>query len=208
METKPSTANAVWIALTTLQKENPDKDAFHTKEIAKKIKDLDIQSASDVTVMIHISSHCRANKPAQPDTHRKIFRVRQGWYRLYVDGDPYHPQRKNGQVAPLPEMIPKKFRYLIDWYNNKFTPKMKKESRESNNMVIELIDDRSKIDEGDIFFVEIQKDNLTRIPNQVLDSFGIAEGDHIAFIVGDNGKITLRGAVAKFEIKDLLGRIA
>jgi len=202
METKPSTANAVWIALVTLQKENPDMDAFHTKEIAKKIKDLDIQSASDATVMIHISSHCRANKPAQPDTHRKIFRVRQGWYRLYVDGDPYHPQRKNGQVSPLPEMIPKKFRYLIDWYNKEFTPKMKKESREINKGLVELFsNDRSKIDERDIFFVEIQKDNLTRIPNQVFDSLGIEEGDHIAFLVGDNGKITLKKAVAKFEIK-------
>ena len=102
MESKPSTANAVWIALATLHKENPDRDAFQVKEIASKIKELDIQNASDVTVSTHISSHCVADKPAQPDTHRKIHRLRQGWYRLFVQSDPFHVTRMKGQTVTLP----------------------------------------------------------------------------------------------------------
>ena len=196
MEFKPSTPNAVWIALATLHKENTHSDAFQAKEIANKIKELDIQSASDATVSTHISSHCVANKPAQPDTHRKMIRMRQGWYRLFVEGEPYDDTRKNGQIVPLPEMIPEKFHNLIKWYHNDY---VKREHEKAESKFTTSMRFFPKSIEEDIEFASINTNNTIQIPDKIIKTLKIKSGDHIAFIqMGD--EIILKKAKVRLEV--------
>ena len=91
-----STSIAVWIATAVLHNENKEKDAFPVRKIFQKVRDLKLSQTADVTVLAHISTHCVANTKAWPNTHRKLFRVSTGWYRLYKPGDDFHPSRKNG----------------------------------------------------------------------------------------------------------------
>lgn len=200
MEFKPSTPNAVWIALATLHKENPTKEAFQAKEIANKIKELDIQSASDATVTTHISSHCVANKPAQPDTHRKLVRVRQGWYRLFVKDDPYDESRRKGQIVPLSEMIPDRFHNLIDWYRTDY---VNREHQNEESPVgypsPKTYEETTDYDEEDIEFASINSDKTIQIPDKIMRMLQIKSGDHLAFIQSE-GTVILKKAKVRLEV--------
>jgi hypothetical protein len=197
MEFKPTTPNAVWIALATLHKENPEKSSFQAKIIASKIKELDIQGASDATVSTHISSHCVANKPAQPDMHRKLIRIRQGWYRLFVDGDDFDESRSKGQIVPLHEMIPKMFHYLIDWYNDEYVNMPQLPAKISD--IDYQIESKTLDENSEPIFSQITQDNSLQIPNEIMKSLNAKSGDHIAFIKnGDT--VILKKAKVKLEI--------
>jgi len=196
MEFKPSTPNAVWIALATLHKENTHRDAFQAKEIANKIKELDIQSASDGTVSTHISSHCVANKPAQPDTHRKIVRVRQGWYRLFVEGDYYDDARKKGQILPLPEMMPKKFHNLLDWYHNDYVNQEHEKPESLLDASFKILYSKENVKEPE--FTQVNN-NTIQIPKKIVTKLNLKSGDHLAFIpMGD--EIILKKAKVRLEV--------
>jgi len=186
---KPTTANAVWIATALLHNENKDSDAFKANEIFQKVKDLELLGAADETLKIHISSHCVASGKASPDTHRKLVRVRTGWYRLFRIGDSYHPTRENGRVTPLAEEIPTEYRRLLDWYNNEYCKVMTVPSH--------TIHEETLIQPP---FSRIDKDGTIKIPNHVLDKMNLQEGDYIAFIDGLNGEIILRKARVQVEV--------
>ena len=200
MEFKPTTPNAVWVALATLHKENPQKEAFQAKEIASKIKELDIQSASDVTVSTHISSHCVANKPAQPDTHRKLVRVRQGWYRLFTKDDPFDESRMKGQIVPLTEMIPERFHDLIDWYYDDYVNRSHpNEDIPDEYPSPEESEGTLDYDEEDIQFASVNSDNTVQIPDKIARKLQLKSGDHLAFIQSGD-KVILKKAKVKLEI--------
>jgi len=198
MKQKPSTATAVWIALATLHKENPQKEAFQAKEIADKIKELDIQSASDGTVSTHISSHCVANKPAQPDTHRKIIRVRQGWYRLFVKGDYYDDTRKKGQIKPLPEMIPDRFHNLIKWYDEDYVNQKHNKPESEFESPMEIIYSAKKKEDPE--FASINTNNTIQIPDKIIKKLNLKSGDHIAFIPFGADDVILKKAKVRLEV--------
>lgn len=200
MEFKPTTPNAVWVALATLHKENPTKEAFRAKEIASKIKELDIQSASDATVTTHISSHCVANKPAQPDTHRKLVRVRQGWYRLFAKDDPFDESRWKGQIVPLSEMIPDKFHDLIDWYHTDYVNRQHPDEKDPVGYPFpESSKDTMDYDEEDIQFSSINSDNTIQIPDKITRKLQLKSGDHVAFIQSGD-KVFLKKAKVRLEV--------
>lgn len=196
-DSKPTTSNAVWIALATLHRDDPSRKAFQVREIATKIKDLDIQNVSDATVAVHISSHCVANKPPQPDNHRKILRVRQGWYRLFVEGDPCHELRKKGRITPEPEMMPEKFGGLIKWYYEDY---VKREHEEAEPMTVSRIKRyfiQYQSEEPE--FASINTNNTIQIPDRIIAKLQLQSGDHIAFIPADD-LVILRKAKVKLEI--------
>jgi hypothetical protein len=196
MESNVSTANAVWIAIATLHKENSERDAFQVKEIVSKIKELDIQNASDATVSTHISSHCVADKPAQPDTHTKLYRLRQGWYRLHVSGDPVHITRIKGQSEPLPEMIPEKFRKLIIWYRDVYD---KQEHERGDIHPTRPLDKVIKKLDEKIEFASINTNNTIQIPDKIINALKLETGDHIGFIQSGD-QVILKKAKVRLEV--------
>lgn len=182
---KPTTSNAVWIATAILHQENKDKDAFQAKEIFQKVKDLDLQGASDETLKIHISSHCVASGKASPDTHRKLVRVQNGWYRLFRPGDSFHPTRERGRIAPLAEEIPSDYSSLLEWYNNKYCKTVKDSSRLQEDSTIPS-------------FSRISQDGTIKIPKEVQDKMNLQEGDFLAFLE-NQGVFTIKKATMQVE---------
>ncbi len=181
---KPTTPNAVWIATALLHKENPQRDAFQTKEIFNKVQELGLQGAADITLSIHISTHCVATSKANPDTHRKLTRLRNGWFRLYKKGDEYHPSREKGQEEPMPGNIPSEYQYLLEWYKNEYCDKIKTEKT---------------IDSTDAKFGRVEQ-NKVQIPKEITDALDLQEGDFVAFMIQNNGEILLKKAKMKLEI--------
>lgn len=118
MQKQTTTANAVWIATALLHKENPHRAWFSSKEIEARVLKEGLLRTSLQTLRAHISQHCVANKPASPDTHRKLYDVGRGRRRLYFVVDKAHPSRANGRTEPSESEIPAHFRYLLRWFRN------------------------------------------------------------------------------------------
>jgi hypothetical protein len=181
-----SVANLVWVAVALLHAENKEKDVFQVKQIFQKAKDLGLSNATDETLMMHISLHCVANAKAQPNTHRKLFRMASGWYRLYRPDDPFDPSREKGRTAPLAEEIPQQYRYLLDWYNE-YSKKQSPTVQESK-------------DQNHAIFAKIEKDKTLKLPDDICDFLQVDDGDYLAFIMKAKGEILLKKARMKLEI--------
>jgi hypothetical protein len=114
-----SAANLVFLAAASLTREHPDRRDLTHEEIRRRAYELEPEPGqSDHTIRAHISSHCVANKKSDPGKHRKLFINDNGTYRLYRQGDPCDPGRKNGPIAPQPGEVPAKYHELPDWYNS------------------------------------------------------------------------------------------
>ena len=114
-----STAIAVWIATATLHQEHGIDAIFSNQDIMVKTMEQRLCNVSYNTISAHISCHCVANAPTTTSVdHRNIYRVRSGTYRLYKRGEPYHPARKSGTIAPLPFQLPDGYKDLRKWYDN------------------------------------------------------------------------------------------
>jgi hypothetical protein len=182
-----STANAVWLATAMLHKENSQSDAFSAKEIFQKVKQLNLLSVSNSTINMHITSHCVASSKESPDRHRKLTRVRVGWYRLFKEGDSFHETRSTGQIAPLTGMLPLEFKDVIDWYNVQYnvtsTLKSLTESTTSDvehNMSSEL------------YLIEIGDNNTIKLPDSFVKYCQLVKGQKLAFQAKNNGSIIIR----------------
>ncbi len=121
-----STAVAIWIAAATLHKQFGIQRGFSNKEIIEKVNEQNLCQVNPNTIAMHVSSHCIANNKAMPDTHRKLYRVSRGRYRLYRKGDYYNRERKNGQIEPQIDELPDKYRDLRIWYNEEYCDVKKK----------------------------------------------------------------------------------
>ncbi len=181
--TKISTANLVWIATSLLHNERKEAEAFSTEEIFQKAKSLNLSSVSDSTIQMHISLHCVANAKAQPDTHKKLLRMGRGWYRLYKEGDTFDDSRAKGRILPLPEEIPTKYRYLIDWYRNDYSKKQSQQNQAENAI-----------------FVNIENNKTIRLPNEVAEFLQVEDGDYIAFITKSKDEVVVKKARMKLEV--------
>ena len=182
-----TTANAVWIATALLHRENKDKEAFSTKQIFDKAKSLNLLKSVDATLMMHISLHCVANAKAQPDKHRKIFRVIKGWYRLYRPGDSFDESRANGRSAPLAEEIPEKFSGLIDWYDTEYCKEVRTSSVHRDVV-------------SNAVFAKIEAGKSLVLPDDACNFLQVEEGDYVAFIMNTEGEIILKKAKMKLEV--------
>jgi hypothetical protein len=182
-----TTANVVWIATALLHRENKDKDAFSTRQIFDKSKSLNLLRSADATLMMHISLHCVANAKAQPDKHRKIFRVVKGWYRLYRPGDTFDESRANGRSVPLAEEVPEKYGELIDWYNTEYCKEVKKASI-PRDVITNAV------------FAKIEVGKSLTLPDDAFNFLQLEEGDYVAFIMNTEGEIILKKAKMKFEV--------
>ncbi len=112
---------AVWIATATLHIEDGNGAVFTKDDIVDKVIEQNLCNAFYRTIQNIVSSYCAANTPATGAmTHRKTYRVDHGMYRLYRRGDPHHPSRKNGRIAPLRFELPGPYRDLRRWYDEEY----------------------------------------------------------------------------------------
>ena len=118
-----STAVAVWIATATLHKQYGINYSFSNKDIINKVLEQNLINVNNDTIAMHVSSHCVANSNAMPDTHRKLYRISRGSYRLYRKGDYYNRSRTNGQIEPDITELPEQYKNILRWYHDEFYSK-------------------------------------------------------------------------------------
>lgn len=185
MNEKPSTSTAVWIGAAKLEQENPSRDQFQASEIIAKIYELDLARASTSTVSMHVSLHCVANVNAAPNNLRFLVRVKNGWYRLFREGDEFHESRKDGRVIPKQESMPQEYRDLLDWYGDE---------KSTNDL-----DESNHDGDSNLFFGRIDEKNSVTIPFEIMDSLKVRNGDHVAFIKNDDC-VMIKKAKVRLEI--------
>jgi hypothetical protein len=115
-------ADEAWIACALLHTENPNRKAFSTNEILNRAKKEAISEKFRVGVQIHISTHCIANKPADPNRYRMLYELPDGTKRLFKSSDDYHFSREDSKIVPRAWEIPEKYHYLLKWYKESYDP--------------------------------------------------------------------------------------
>lgn len=180
-ELEIATSTAVWVATALLHKENPSRTAFKIKEIEQKVKYLNLLSVQDATITQHITSHCVANSHASPDTSRMLFRAQRGLYRLYRKGDSHDSTRQYGKICPVSEVVPKKYRDLLEWYE--------KYSVQSSSTFQEIT--KTSVNPP---FSKIDREMRVILPQEVVTKLGVGVGDHIAFIENIAGSTLIKKA--------------
>ena len=187
LKKSPSTSNAVWLATAILHRENPQSDAFSSKEIFQKVKQMSLLSVSDSTIHMHITSHCVASTKASPDRHRKLTRVQSGWYRLFREDDSFHETRSNGQSAPLAEMLPLEFKDVIDWYNIQYN-----KTNISKSVTESVPSNINYQTTGELYLIEIGEDNTIKLSDSFVEDFKIKKGDQLIFQANFDGTVIIR----------------
>ncbi len=119
-------ADEVWIGCAFLHKENPQELGFSNSQIVDRIRQENIFGSIRPGIQIHISTHCVANTPAQPNKCRMLYKLPDGRKRLFKETDDFHESRQNGKTTPNTEDIPKKYLFLIDWYVSEYNNESKR----------------------------------------------------------------------------------
>jgi hypothetical protein len=120
-------ADEVWIGCALLHKENPQEVAFSSSQIADRVGQENIYGSIRPGIQVHISTHCIANMPAQPNKCRMLYRLPDGRKRLFKATDDYHQSREHGKTMPNKEDIPQKYLYITDWYEREYNQKSKEQ---------------------------------------------------------------------------------
>ncbi len=116
-----STAVAVWIATAMLHKEHGIHETFSNQTIIGKVRQQKLCGVSHKTISDHVAGHCVANAPTTtPSTHRKLYRVAPGMYRLYRRGEPFHRTREYCKDAPAVHLLPEEYKNLRGWYDDEY----------------------------------------------------------------------------------------
>ena len=119
---KLKAADAVWVAVAGLHREQPSTPDFPVDLIVERVLDEGRTDASRTTIQTHAYRHCVANLEPQPAKYRMLQETRRGRRRLHWPGDPYHPDRQGApdqpgtRLTPLPQDLPPQLRPLLDWY--------------------------------------------------------------------------------------------
>src|SRR5215813_11395319 len=93
-------ADEVWIATALLHRENPKAKDFSLKEIAARLARERLSGEKRPGVYPHISVHTVANRAPNGGRYRMLFETAPSRRRLFRAGDPYHPEREGGKMAP------------------------------------------------------------------------------------------------------------
>ena len=111
-------ADEVWIATALLHREHPERMEFSISEIVDRAQKENIQGGGALRpgVRTHVTQHCVSNKRANPGRYRMLVETRRGFRRLFREGDPVHPERRTGKVAPSRDEIPSGYLGVLEWY--------------------------------------------------------------------------------------------
>lgn len=123
-------SDEVWVGTALLHKENPKRESFSVQEILERIvkefgKDQNWRLRPGI--IIHLNLHCLADRKPNPGTYCMLYSVGKE-RRLFREGkDKPHDWRRGGKIKPKIEEIPldykKKFKELLDWYENVYIEK-------------------------------------------------------------------------------------
>lgn len=111
-------ADEVWIVAALMHRDNPDQRDFSIEAIVDRAKREKLTGELRPGVYVHVLQHCVANRPPNPGRYRMLFETAPGRRRLFLPGDPYHPQRDGRKIVPAGESIPEQYRDLLSWYRD------------------------------------------------------------------------------------------
>lgn len=117
-----SSAVEIWVATALLHREHPDEEGFKLQRIVDKAFSLEMADRHRPGTVVHATQHCVATKPPSPSEYRMLTEVEGNRRRLFREGDPFHPGRKNGAVRPERDEVPEEYHGLIDWYDEEYVP--------------------------------------------------------------------------------------
>jgi hypothetical protein len=115
-------ADEAWIGLALLHREHPDRESFTAREILDRVKSEGATRELRPGVQVHIYLHNVANVEPNSARYRMFWKLPNDTYRLFRPNDHAHPSRK-GKTKPDREELPEQYRYLLDWYEQKYFDK-------------------------------------------------------------------------------------
>lgn len=125
-------ADEAWVSLALLQTENPERQDFAVKEIKERARKEGWILRQGFYQ--HVSSHCVANKPADPVNHRMLYQDSRGRKRLFRESDPCHPDRREGKVRPDKQDLPSAYQDLVDWYDSVYSTQPNRTSANGSSL--------------------------------------------------------------------------
>ena len=112
-------ADEAWIALASLHQKHPKRQSFSAAEIMESAKREKAHPESRAGLQPHIYLHNVANLRPNSASYRMFYKVGAA-YRLFRQGDYFHPDRK-GKMAPHREELPRQYHPLLDWYEKEYS---------------------------------------------------------------------------------------
>src|ERR1700734_3768064 len=112
-------ADEAWLALALLQYEHPNRDSFSAREILDRVKVEQVHPELRPGVQVHIYLHNVANAEPNSAKYRMFYKLGDDTYRLFRPTDAAHPARR-GKTFPHRDELPKKYHYLLDWYEREY----------------------------------------------------------------------------------------
>ncbi len=116
IRTQIKVADETWLATALLHREQPDRPDFSVREIVDRARRVGITRSLRPGVEVHARLQCVANLRPNPGRYRMLFATGRARRRLFRSGDPFHPDRQKGKVAPEKEDLPEQYQHLVDWY--------------------------------------------------------------------------------------------
>jgi hypothetical protein len=121
LATELKVADETWIAAALLHQEHPEREDFAEQEIVERARNENILGHLRPGVLVHVNTHCVANRPPSPAGYRMLYETRRSMRRLYREADRSHPDR-HGKIVPKRDEIPTQYHYLLDWYEAVYAP--------------------------------------------------------------------------------------
>jgi hypothetical protein len=112
-------ADEAWLGLALLHRENPERESFTAREVVDRVKSEGATPELRPGVQVHIYLHNVANVEPNSARYRMFWKLPGDTYRLIRPGDRPHPSRK-GKTKPERDELPEQYRYLLDWYEQKY----------------------------------------------------------------------------------------
>jgi len=123
-KTHVKVADEVWVATALLHREHPERVDFSVNEILQRAVEENLSGGYRQGLQMHASHHCVAQKAPNPPAtrHRMLTETARGRRRLFRQGDAYHPARQGGKMVPDPDGLPERYRELLKWYDEEYSP--------------------------------------------------------------------------------------
>ena len=113
-------ADAVWVAVALLHREQPRSADFSLQEIVDRAQaEPRLGAHQRTTLYAHVTQHCVANVSPNSGKYRMLFQTAKGRRRLFRTGDQSDLSR-TGKIVPEALGVPSEFRPLLDWYRSDY----------------------------------------------------------------------------------------
>jgi hypothetical protein len=109
-------ADAVWVGTALLHQRHNNSEPLSTADIVHFVESQRLTKGAFKSIWQHVSQHCVANRPPQPNRACMLFATGQGNRRLFRDGDRVDPERVGGRTHPNWDELPSQFADLRQWY--------------------------------------------------------------------------------------------